>query len=139
MLECVQIRLGTSEAKEKRQDYHLKLASLYKQLGKASDAIENFQQLLDGTLAYTDAAQRLHVQCQLADLQVLFNLCTAQYAWLMHPDRHGSHPHMACTLHTWEAHTHAVLCCCQHPQTVQVIAACSLLQLMLTASLGVTL
>lgn len=67
-----QIRLGTSESKERRQEYCLKVASLHEQLGDSSAAVQHFQQLLDGPLAYTEKAQHLHVECQLADVQVLF-------------------------------------------------------------------
>ena len=66
----LQIRIGTSESKEKRQEYQLKLASLHQKLANFSDATEHLQQLLHGPLAYTEQAQRLHVECQLADLHV---------------------------------------------------------------------
>lgn len=65
-----QIRIGTSESKEKRQDYQQKLASLQSKLGNCSDAAEHLQQLLHGPLALTQQAERLHVECQLADLHV---------------------------------------------------------------------
>ena len=70
----LQIRLGTSEGKGRRQEYQLKVASLHEQLGDSSAAVHNFQQLLDGPLAYAEQAQRLHVECQLADVQVVLHV-----------------------------------------------------------------
>lgn len=66
----MQIRIGTSESKEKRQEYQQKLASLHQKLANFSDAEEHLQLLLQGPLAYTEQAERLHVECQLADLLV---------------------------------------------------------------------
>ena len=73
----LQIQIGTSEGKERQQGYYLKLASLQQQLGQTSDAAQHFQQLLHGPLALMDELQRLHVECQLADLQVIFCLSAA--------------------------------------------------------------
>ena len=67
---CCQLRLGASESKERRQEYQLKLASAQQRLGQASQAVHHFEQLLHGPLALTEPLQRLHVECQLADLQV---------------------------------------------------------------------
>lgn len=67
---CCQLRLGTSESKERRQEYQLKLASAQQRLGQAPQAVHHLQQLLHGPLALTDQLQRLNVECQLADLQV---------------------------------------------------------------------
>ena len=67
---CCQLRLGTSESKERRQEYQLKLASAQQRLGQASQAVHHFEQLLHGPLAVTERLQRLHVECQMADLQV---------------------------------------------------------------------
>lgn len=64
------MRIGTSESKEKRQEYQQKLASLHQKLANFSDVAEHLQQLLHGPLAYTEQAQRLHVECQSADLHV---------------------------------------------------------------------
>ena len=64
------MRLATSESKEKLQDYQLKLASAHQRLGQIADALQHFEQLLHGPLAFSDELQRLHVECRLADLQV---------------------------------------------------------------------
>jgi len=62
--------LGTSESKERRQEYQLKLASAQQRLGQSSEAVQQFKLLLHGPLAFSHQPQRLQVECQLADLQV---------------------------------------------------------------------
>ncbi|KAL0025266.1 hypothetical protein WJX77_012112 [Trebouxia sp. C0004] len=64
------IRLGTSESKERRQEYQLKLASAQQRLGQPSEAVHQFNLLLHGPLAFSDQPQRLQVECHLADLQM---------------------------------------------------------------------
>ena len=66
----IQVRIGTAESKEKRQDYRQKLAFLHQKLANFSDAAEQLQLLLHGPLAYTEQSERLRVECQLADLHV---------------------------------------------------------------------
>ena len=70
LIKCPQICLGTSESKERRQEYQLKLASAQQRLGQSSEAVQQLFQLLHGPLAFSDQPQRLQVECQLADLQV---------------------------------------------------------------------
>lgn len=64
------IRLGSSESKDRRQQYHLKLATSLQHLGRNTEAIEHLEKLLHGPLACSDQQQHLEVECQLAIIQV---------------------------------------------------------------------
>ena len=66
----MQIRLGSSESKDRRQQYHLRLASSLQRLGRNAEAVEHLDKLLHGPLACSDQQQHLEVECQLANIQV---------------------------------------------------------------------
>lgn len=91
----MQIEHGSSEAKEKRQEYHAKLAGLYMQLDQTAEAKKHLSPLLHGALAYSDDKQRLHAACQMADAQVCTSVIRSTSAELALQDADTS------TAKTW--------------------------------------